>query len=159
MELNALMVMETKNNVHATPNHAQLTVTEVGESTVLVPPPVVVEFRNGCTLSPEPPVMAAKFALQQAVPRRSILAAQNHARRTARATGRTGVSAPMVVMVRVVQNVVQEANRAEFSRWMLPPPRVDATATTNTVTLTPDPVTCLAAQKIAKVPGVLSASV
>jgi hypothetical protein len=153
------MVMETKNNVLATPKHARLTVKEVGASTVLVPPPVAVEFRNGCSLSPEQPVMVAKSAPQQAVPRRSILAAQNHARRTVRATGRTGVSAPMVVMVQVAQNVAQEASSTESSRSQSHPPRVDATATTNMVTWIPNPVTFLAVQKIVKVPGAPSASV
>jgi hypothetical protein len=64
----------------------------------------------------------------------------------------------MVVMVQVVQNVAQEASKVEFSKSMLPLPLVDATATTNMATLTPDLVTCLAAQKIVKVPGALSAS-
>jgi hypothetical protein len=103
--------------------------------------------------------MVATLAPRQVVPRSSMLAAQNHVRRTVRATGRTGVSAPMVAMVLAAQNVAQEANKVEFSRWILPPPRVVATATTNMVTWTPDPVTCLAAQKIVKVLGVFTASV
>jgi hypothetical protein len=153
------MVMETKNNAPATPKHAQLTVKEAGVSTVLAPPLAVVEFRKGCTLSREQPAMVATLAPRQVVPRSSMLAAQNHVRRTVRATGRTGVSAPMVAMVLAAQNVAQEANKVEFSRWILPPPRVVATATTNMVTWTPDPVTCLAAQKIVKVLGVFTASV
>jgi hypothetical protein len=88
-----------------------------------------------------------------------MLAAQNRARRIAWAIGMTGVSVPMVVMGQVAQNVGQEANKIEFSRSTLPRPQVDATATRSMATSTPDPVTCLAAQKIAKVPGVLSASV
>jgi hypothetical protein len=153
------MVMEINSNRLATSNHAQLTAKEVGASTVLVPQPVVVEFRNGCIPSPEQPVMAALFAHRQAVLRKPMHAALNPVRSIVRATGKTGVSAPTVGMVRVVQNVDRAANKIEFSRSTLPRPQVDATATTSMATSTPDPVTCLAAQKIAKVPGVLSASV
>jgi hypothetical protein len=152
------MVMATRSNVLATHRSAQLTVTAVGASTVIVLLHAVVESRSACSASPHKLPMVAQFAQRQLVLRRSMPAAQNHARRIARAIGMTGVSVPMVVMVQVVQNVAQDASKVEFSKSMLPLPLVDATATTNMATLTPDLVTCLAAQKIVKVPGALSAS-
>jgi len=123
-----LMVTEIKNNVHATLGHAQLIVTGVGASTVLVLQLVVVESRNVCTASPGRPLMAAKLAPRQAALRKSMRAAQNHARLIARATGRTGPNAPMVVLVQMAWNVVLEASSTAItlSQWKIR--QVDANA-------------------------------
>jgi hypothetical protein len=105
-----LMAMEIKNSVHVTLGHAQLIVRGVGASTVLVLQLVVGESRNECIASPERPLMAAKLARRQAALRKSMRAAQNHARQIAKATGRNSLSAPMAVLVQMAWNVVLEAS-------------------------------------------------
>jgi hypothetical protein len=153
------MAMETRSSVRATCMSVQSIVKAVGVSTVTVLLHVEVESRNVSSASPLKPPTVEQPAKWQLVLRKSMPAAQNHARLIARVTGRIGVIAPMVAMVQMVQNVVQEANKVEFSKLTLPPPQVDATATTNMATSTPDLATFLAAQKIAKVPGVPLVSV
>jgi hypothetical protein len=123
-----LMAMAIKNNVHATLRHAQLIVKGAGASTALVLQPVVVESRTECTPSPEKLCMAAKFARRQVVPRRAMLAAQNRARRIAKATGRIGANAPMVVLVQMAWNVGLEASSIVTTPSQWKTPQVDADA-------------------------------
>jgi hypothetical protein len=147
-----LMATAIKNNVRATLRHAQLIVKGAGASTALVLQPVVVESRTECTPSPEKLCMAAKFARRQVVPRRAMLAAQNRARRIAKATGRIGASAPIMVLVRMAWNVGLEASSFAATSWTCPTLQMDVLVTIR------DPrrnlVTCLVAQNHAKVPGV-----
>jgi hypothetical protein len=152
------MAMATKSNVLATHKTARSTARAAGVSTVLAQLHVVVGSKNVCSASPKKLAMAEPPVQERLVLRRSMHAAQNHARRIARDTGRTGVSAPTVVMAQMARNVDREANKIESSRSQWLPPQADATATTNMATWTPDPVTFLAAQKIVKVPGVTLAS-
>jgi len=147
------MVMETNARKLATHNLALLIVKAVGASTLTVPPRVVVASKNVCTASPPQLIMVVPFVPRRRVLRRPMLAAQNHVKRIVKVTGRIGASAPMVAMVQMAWNVVREVNKAEFSRSMLHPPRVDVLVTTSMETLTPDLATCLAAPKIVKVLG------
>jgi hypothetical protein len=146
-----LMAMATKNNGLATLTHAQLIVKEVGASTVPVLQLVVVETRNVCTPSPERPRMVAKLAQRHAVLRKSMRAAQNRARRIAKATLRIGASAPMVVLVQMAWNVAWEVCGIANSSSTWPAHLADALAKRGTRRKN---VTCLVAQSPAKVPGV-----
>jgi hypothetical protein len=146
-----LMVMAIKNNGHATLRHAQLIVKGVGASTVPVLQLVVAETRNACTPSPERPRMVAKLAQRHAVLRKSMSAAQNRARRIAKATLRIGASAPMVVLVQMAWNVAWEVCGIANSSSTWPARLADVLAKRETRRKN---VTCLVAQSLAKVPGV-----
>jgi hypothetical protein len=146
-----LMVTAIKNNGHATLRHAQLIVKGVGASTVPVLQHVVEESRNACTPSPERPHMVAKLAQRHAVLRKSMRAAQNHARRIAKATLRIGANAPMVVLVPMAWNVAWEVRRIANSSSTWPARLADVLALRETRR---ELVTCLVAQSLAKVPGV-----
>jgi hypothetical protein len=159
-----LMVTEIKNNVHATLGHAQLIVKGVGASTVLVLPPVVEESRPASSTLLQRPLTAAKLAHTHTFPRRFMLAAQNHARRIVRATGRSGASAPMAEKVRMALNAVpchngHKAHSIESSMSLWKPQVVDADARPSMKPLTPKTANCLVAQNHAKVPGAPGARV
>jgi hypothetical protein len=103
-----LMVMETKINALAIPRNAQLIAKASGASTARAPPLAVVAPRPACSKSPGHPRMVVHLAIIQLATWTSILAAQNNASGIARATGRTGALAKVLMG----QIVVMAAHRA-----------------------------------------------
>jgi hypothetical protein len=132
-----------------------------GVTLLLVPELVIREPNGDSFLSPRRPLMAAKFVLRQVVTRRSMLAVPKLARSIAWAIGRTGPCAPILT---IHLSVVIRVPRIEVTLSMLITPKEDANARQKSSVrterrlamhqqLTPEAVTCLVAQKIAKAPG------